>query len=183
MIAPTDEQSPTPGSALGPAPRPEPHGGASEPAQGGKIPHGVVRFVRAHERAAAPRYARAGDAGADLTAVRDATIAPGGGRAAVPTGLVIDVGDGFSAWVLPRSGLALRHGITCLNAPGLVDSGYRGELSVVLVNTDPTEPYVVRAGDRIAQLVVMATPQVHFFEVASLADSPRGSGGFGHTGR
>ncbi len=132
-----------------------------------------------------PSYARAGDAGADLYAREDARLPAGGGRALVPTGVVLALPHGFGGFVLPRSGLALRHGVTCLNTPGLVDPGYRGELAVLLVNTDPTDDYVVQRGDRIAQLVVMAVEPVEFevVERNRLPASERDVGGFGHTGR
>lgn len=131
-----------------------------------------------------PSYAREGDAGADLLARSDVVLPCGGGRAIVPTGVAVAIPDGYAGFVLPRSGLAARHGITCLNSPGLVDSGYRGELAVVLVNHDPTHDYTVRRGDRIAQLVVMRAGQVAFDVVAAdeLGASERGAGGFGHTG-
>lgn len=101
----------------------------------------------------------------------------------IPTGISVAIPDGYAGFVLPRSGLALRHGITCMNAPGLIDSGYRGELQVILVNTDPDEPFVVKVGDRIAQLVIMAVPSVRLVPVTALDDTERGRGGFGHTGR
>jgi dUTP diphosphatase len=131
-----------------------------------------------------PCYAREGDAGADLLARSDAVLPRGGGRAVVPTGVALAIPDGYAGFVLPRSGLAARHGITCLNTPGLVDSGYRGELKVVLVNHDPTHDYTVSRGDRIAQLVIMRAEQVAFDLVAAdeLGASERGAGGFGHTG-
>jgi len=133
----------------------------------------------------APTYAHVGDAGADLCARRATTILPRGGRALVPTGLKVAIPAGYAGFVLPRSGLALRHGITCLNSPGLIDSGYRGELAVILVNTDPEEAYEVRKGDRIAQLVVQPVETVRFNEVGEeeLEQAVRGEGGFGHTGR
>lgn len=130
-----------------------------------------------------PAYARAGDAGADLFARSGFVLAPGGGRALVPTGVAVALPDGYAGLVVPRSGLALRHGVTCLNTPGLIDSGYRGELAVLLVNTDSTEPYEGHRGDRIAQLVVVPVVTASFVAVASLDESERGSGGFGHTGR
>jgi dUTP pyrophosphatase len=132
-----------------------------------------------------PSYARAGDVGADLYARRDARLPAGGGRALVPTGVVMALPPGCGGFVLPRSGLALAHGVTCLNAPGLVDPGYRGELAVLLVNTDPTDDYVVQRGDRIAQLVVLAVEPVEFevVERERLPASERDVGGFGHTGR
>ena len=105
---------------------------------------------------ALPAYAHAGDAGADLVARTAVTLEAGGGRALVPTGIAIAVPDGYAGLVLPRSGLALKHGVTCLNAPGLIDAGYRGEVCVLLVNTDPSNEYEVHRGDRIAQLVVQS---------------------------
>jgi dUTP pyrophosphatase len=132
----------------------------------------------------APRYAREGDAGADLVARSGVELACGGGRAVVPTGVVVAIPEGYAGFVLPRSGLAARHGITCLNTPGLVDSGYRGELQVVLVNLDPSHDYEVSRGDRIAQLVILRADQVAFDLVTAdeLGTSERGAGGFGHTG-
>ena len=131
----------------------------------------------------APAYARSGDAGADLVARIDVTLAAGGGRALVPTGVALAIPEGYAGFVQPRSGLALRHGVTCLNTPGLIDSGYRDELAVLLVNTDPEAPYEVRRGDRIAQLVIQRVEQADFVEVEGLDDSERGLGGFGSTGR
>jgi dUTP pyrophosphatase len=129
-----------------------------------------------------PDYAHPGDAGADLRAAADMVLPPGG-RATVGTGLAVAVPDGYAAFVLPRSGLASRHGITVVNAPGTVDAGYRGEIRVVLLNTDPTEPFTVRRGDRIAQLVVQPVTRARFLDVAELPPTPRGEGGFGSTGR
>jgi dUTP pyrophosphatase len=131
-----------------------------------------------------PAYARAGDAGVDLMARSGAVLAPRGGRALVPTGVAVAIPPGHAGLVLPRSGLALRHGITCLNTPGLIDSGYRGELQVVLVNHDPEVEYTVQRGDRIAQLVVVRVEEVAFDVVPSdgLGEAERGTGGFGHTG-
>jgi dUTP pyrophosphatase len=129
-----------------------------------------------------PAYAHAGDAGADLVAAADVVLPPGG-RATVGTGMAMAVPDGYAAFVHPRSGLASRHGITVVNAPGTVDAGYRGEVRVVLLNTDPAEPFTIRRGDRIAQLVVQPVTRVRFLEVAELPVSPRGEGGFGSTGR
>ena len=129
-----------------------------------------------------PSYARPGDAGADLVAREDAELAPGGGRALVPTGVALAIPPGYAGFVQPRSGLALRHGVTCLNTPGLIDSGYRGEIKVLLVNTDPAEAFSVRRGDRIAQLVILAVAGAAFSVVDELPVSQRGEGGFGHTG-
>lgn len=130
-----------------------------------------------------PAYARPGDAGLDLLARQDVVLEAGGGRALVPTGLAIALPDGYAGFVQPRSGLALEHGITCLNTPGLIDSGYRGELRVILVNLDPTEAYTITRGERIAQLVVQAVEHVNFIEVDGLDESSRGADGFGSTGR
>lgn len=130
-----------------------------------------------------PTYARPGDAGADLVARVDVLLPAGGGRALVPTGTAIAIPEGWAGFVLPRSGLALRHGVTVANAPGLIDAGYRDELKVVLLNTDPLEAYQVHRGDRIAQLVLGQVGQAAFVATASLSASERGSGGFGHTGR
>jgi len=132
-----------------------------------------------------PAYAHQGDAGADLYAREPAVLAPGGGRALVPTGVALAIPEGYAGFVQPRSGLALRHGVTCLNTPGLIDAGYRDELCVLLVNTDPETPYEVARGDRIAQLVIQRVEEARFVEPGDdrLADSARGLGGFGHTGR
>lgn len=142
-----------------------------------------VPLVRIDPDLPVPSYAHEGDAGADLYAREAATLEPGGGRALVPTGVALAIPPGYAGFVQPRSGLALRHGVTCLNTPGLIDSGYRDELRVLLVNTDPKSSYEVRRGDRIAQLVIQAVEEVKFVEDADLSDSPRGLGGFGHTGR
>ena len=130
----------------------------------------------------APTYAHPGDAGADLYAREEAILAAGGGRALVATGVALALPEGYAGFVQPRSGLALRHGVTCLNTPGLIDSGYRDELKVLLVNTDPSASYVVHRGDRIAQLVIQEVARADFVEGA-LPVSSRGTGGFGHTGR
>jgi dUTP pyrophosphatase len=142
-----------------------------------------VELVQLDPELPLPAYARLGDAGADLFARTGVTIGPGGGRAVVPTGVAVAIPPGYAGFVQPRSGLALRHGVTVLNAPGLIDSGYRDELRVLLVNTDPADPYEVRRGDRVAQLVVKAVAQVEFVPVEGLAGSERGLGGFGHSGR
>ena len=143
----------------------------------------AVPVVRLDPELALPSYARVGDAGADLVARADHVLAAAGGRALVPTGIAIALPDGYAGFVLPRSGLALRHGVTCLNTPGLIDCGYRDELKVLLVNTDPHEEYRVERGDRIAQLVVQRVEQARFDVVDSLPPSERGLGGFGHSGR
>ena len=130
-----------------------------------------------------PAYAKPGDAGIDLVAREDAELAPGGGRAMVPTGIAVAIPKGYAGFVQPRSGLAAKHGVTCLNTPGLIDSGYRGEICVILVNLDPDEPHKVVRGDRIAQLVIQAVEHVAFREVDALDETERGDGGFGHSGR
>jgi dUTP pyrophosphatase len=129
-----------------------------------------------------PAYAHPGDAGADLRAAEDVVLPPGG-RAVVRTGLAVAVPEGYAAFVHPRSGLAARHGIALVNAPGTIDAGYRGEVRVVLLNTDPGEPFKVRRGDRIAQLVVQPVVRARFVAADELPPSPRGDGGFGSTGR
>lgn len=129
-----------------------------------------------------PQQAHAGDAGVDLYAREDTVLAPNGGRALMPTGIAIAIPLGYAGFVLPRSGLALNHGIGVVNAPGLIDSHYRGELKVVLLNTDPARPYHVHRGDRIAQLVIQRVEDVTWVEVDALDENNRG-GGFGHSGR
>jgi dUTP pyrophosphatase len=131
-----------------------------------------------------PAYARPGDAGADLAARQDVVLAARGGRALVPTGIALAIPPGHAGLVMPRSGLALRHGVTCLNTPGLIDVGYRGEIQVLLVNHDQEEDYTVRRGDRVAQLVIVRVEEAAFSLVAleGLGEAARGAGGFGHTG-
>ena len=133
---------------------------------------------RLREDAVLPDRAYSGDAGLDLTACERYELGPGE-RAVVPTGLAVAIPEGYAGFVQPRSGLASEHGITIVNTPGLVDSGYRGELRVVLLNTDPREPFVVEQGMRIAQLVVVPVPGVELVEVAELPESERGVRGFG----
>jgi dUTP pyrophosphatase len=128
-----------------------------------------------------PRYARVSDAGLDLHAAERVVIEPGA-RALVGTGLAIAIPPGFAGLVLPRSGLALRSGVTVLNAPGLIDAGYRGEVRVLLINHDPAAVFVVERGERIAQLVVTAVESVELVEVDELSATERGTGGFGSTG-
>ena len=129
-----------------------------------------------------PRYAKGGDAGADIVSRIDITLAPGE-RALVPTGIAIALPDGYVALVHPRSGLAIKHGVTMVNAPGTVDAGYRGELQCILINHDKNESVSFKRGDRIAQLVVQKVERAEFVEVRELPGSGRGSGGFGSTGR
>lgn len=128
-----------------------------------------------------PRYAHPGDAGADLMAAEGATLAPGE-RALIGTGVSIALPEGYAAFVVPRSGLAAKHGITVVNSPGTVDAGYRGEIKVTLLNTDQRETFVVEPGDRIAQVIIMPVSRAVFTPVAELPDSVRGTGGFGSTG-
>lgn len=130
-----------------------------------------------------PSYARRGDAGLDLVARSDVELAPAGGRAVVPTGIAVAIPEGYAGFVQPRSGLARDHGVTCLNTPGLIDAGYRGELQVLLVNTDPDAVHHIRRGERIAQLVVQRVEHVVLRPVEHLPESERGRGGWGHSGR
>lgn len=129
-----------------------------------------------------PTTAHEGDAGVDLYARQDATIPAGGGRLVMPTGIAIALPLGYAGLVVPRSGLALKHGVTLVNTPGVIDSGYRGELKVVMINTDPVADYAVVRGDRIAQLLVQPIETVEWIQVDRLDDFDRG-GGFGHSGR
>jgi dUTP pyrophosphatase len=133
---------------------------------------------RLRDEATLPSQAYVGDAGLDLAACDRHEVGPGE-RAVIPTGLAVEIPAGYAGFVLPRSGLAARHGITLLNAPGLIDSGYRGEVLVVFHNTDANDTFVVERGMRIAQLVVMAVPELRLVEQAELAHSERGERGFG----
>jgi dUTP pyrophosphatase len=141
-------------------------------------PHGIDVLLTG---ATVPSYAHPGDAGADLVAAEAVELAPLT-RATVGTGTAIALPDGYAAFVVPRSGLAARHGITIVNSPGTVDAGYRGEIRVTLLNTDPEVPYSVAVGDRIAQLIVMPVTRARFVPVERLPGSHRGEGGFGSTG-
>lgn len=140
-----------------------------------------VLLQRLTEDAEVPTYARPGDAGADLVTTVDVVLAPGQ-RALVPTGIAIALPPGYAAFVHPRSGLAARCGLSIVNAPGTVDAGYRGEISVLLVNLDPRTPVRLSKGDRIAQLVVQAVERAEFRVVEDLPPSERGAGGYGSTG-
>lgn len=131
--------------------------------------------------ASVPEYAHPGDAGADLTASASVVLEPGA-RATVPTGVSIALPDGYVAFVVPRSGLAAKHGITIVNSPGTVDAGYRGEIRVTMLNTDAEQAFTIEAGDRIAQLIVMPVSRATFIPVHKLPGSHRGEGGFGSTG-
>jgi dUTP pyrophosphatase len=129
-----------------------------------------------------PIYAKGGDAGADIVSAVEITLAPGE-RALVPTGISIALPDGYVALVHPRSGLAIKHGVTMVNAPGTVDAGYRGELKLILINHDPSESVSFKRGDRVAQLVIQQVERAEFIEVQELPGSGRGTDGFGSTGR
>jgi dUTP pyrophosphatase len=141
----------------------------------------TLRVRRLDARAVLPTRAHHDDAGLDLYALEDSTLAPGE-RASVPTGVAVEIPDGHAGLVLPRSGLALSHGIALVNAPGLIDPGYRGEVRVLLLNTDRTEPFGISAGDRIAQLLVVRAELATVVAVEELSQSRRGVGGFGSSG-
>ena len=140
-----------------------------------------VPIVRLDLELPLPSYAHPGDAGLDLRARDSGVVPPAVGRLLMPTGISIAIPLGYAGFVLPRSGNALKHGVTVANAPGLIDSAYRGEIKVVLLNTDPHEPFHIHRGDRIAQLVLQRVEEVQWHEVESLDGDDRG-GGFGHTG-
>jgi dUTP pyrophosphatase len=129
----------------------------------------------------APRYQHEGDAGLDLPSRVDVTLQPGE-RATVPTGIAVAIPRGYAGFVLPRSGLATRHGIALVNSPGLIDAGYRGEVAIVMINTDRLEVFHIKRGDRIAQLVIQQVVEATTIEVEELDETARGSGGFGSTG-
>jgi dUTP pyrophosphatase len=155
---------------------------ATDPTPPAQPPGRVEVLVRRTDPGlVAPAYAQPSDAGADLVAARDVTLAPGE-RAVVGTGVSIALPEGYAAFVHPRSGLAARHGVTLVNAPGTIDAGYRGEIKVVLINTDRSETIRLSRGDRIAQLVVQRVEHAVFREVTGLPESVRGVGGFGSTG-
>jgi dUTP diphosphatase len=142
-----------------------------------------IRVQRLDPELPLPRQQHADDAGYDLHARESVVLAAGGGRALVPTGLAVAIPSGYAGFVLPRSGLALDHGVTCLNTPGLIDPLYRGELKVLLVNTDPTDAYAVTRGDRVAQLVIQRVELVEWLAVDQLDVTTRDTFGFGSTGR
>ncbi|MCZ7536492.1 MAG: dUTP diphosphatase [Acidimicrobiia bacterium] len=141
-----------------------------------------IEILRVGPDSPLPAVAHPGDAGYDLRAREGAVLHAAGGRAAIPTGVALAIPAGYAGFVQPRSGLALRHGVTCLNTPGLIDSGYRDEIRVILVNLDAVEDYEVHPGDRIAQLVIQRVEEAGWREVASLGSTQRGLGGFGSTG-
>jgi len=141
-----------------------------------------VPIVRLDPDLPLPSYARSGDAGLDLRARVDGVVAARGGRLLMPTGIAIAIPLGYAGFVLPRSGNSLKHGLTIANAPGLIDSAYRGEVQLILLNTDAVEPFVITRGDRLAQLVIQRVEEVDWHVVESLDGEDRG-GGFGHSGR
>jgi dUTP pyrophosphatase len=141
-----------------------------------------VLITRLDDSIPLPTYAKAGDAGADIVSRVDITLKPGE-RALVPTGISIALPDGYAAFVHPRSGLAIKHGVTMVNAPGTVDAGFRGELQCIMINHDAHESISFKRGDRIAQLVIQKVERAEFVEVKELPGSGRGTGGFGSTGR
>ncbi|HWP43263.1 MAG TPA: dUTP diphosphatase [Blastocatellia bacterium] len=140
-----------------------------------------IQFRLLDEELPAPCYQHKGDAGFDLPSRVDLVLGPGE-RASVPTGIAVAIPRGYAGFVLPRSGLASRHGIALVNSPGLIDSGYRGELAVVLLNTDRREPFHIKRGSRIAQMVIQRVEEAALFKVAALDQTERGEGGFGSTG-
>lgn len=140
-----------------------------------------VQIKRLDKDLPIPQYAKSGDAGVDIYARIDCTLAPGQ-RAMVPTGIAIALPDGYVCFAHPRSGLAAKHGISIVNAPGTIDAGYRGEVQIILINTDTQHTFEIKRGDRIAQLVFQKVEHANFHEVEELPDSERGRDGFGSTG-
>lgn len=140
-----------------------------------------VQVKRLYPEVPLPKYGKAGDAGADITTRIDFTLKPGE-RALIPTGLAIAIPYGYAAFVHPRSGLAIKHGVSMVNTPGTIDAGFRGELQIILINHDLTEAISFNKGDRIAQLVIQKVESANFLEVDELPDSERAAGGFGSTG-
>ena len=141
-----------------------------------------MRFRRIDPETAIPRYAHEGDAGCDLQSSAELVLQPGE-RALVPTGIAVSIPEGYAGFIQPRSGLAARHGISIVNTPGLIDSNYRGEIKVILVNLDPDTPFEISRGDKICQLVFQKVERADFVEVDELDGTARGDGGFGSTGR
>ena len=141
-----------------------------------------VEFIKIDPEAPAPAYAQAGDAGCDLTSRINVVLQPGE-RALLPTGIAVSIPEGYAGFVQPRSGLAARHGVSIVNTPGLIDSHYRGEIKVILVNLDMSEPFILNRGDKVCQLVIQEVEQARFTEVEKLDVTERGTGGFGSTGK
>jgi dUTP pyrophosphatase len=146
-----------------------------------RLQHTALPVQRLDPRAILPTRAHPGDAGLDLHALEPAELEPGE-RASIPTGIAVAIPEGYAGLVLPRSGLAARHGISLVNAPGLIDAGYRGEIRVLLVNTDPSRSWTLQAGERIAQLVISPVVLPDLEEVTELSSTSRGVGGFGSSG-
>lgn len=142
----------------------------------------IVQIQRLDKELPLPQYTKDGDAGMDIYSTIDHVLAPGE-RGVIPTGIAIALPEGYVALAHPRSGLAAKNGISIVNAPGTIDSGYRGEIKIILINTDPHDSFAVRRGDRIAQLVFQKFESARFFEVDELPQSQRGEGGFGSTGK
>ena len=140
-----------------------------------------LRVRRLDGRVELPAYAYAGDAGLDLRSAEDVTLEPGE-RRRVSTGLAVAMPDGYAGFVMPRSGLALREGLSMANTPGLIDAHYRGELKICAINLDPSRPIRIERGERVAQLVIIKVPRVELVEVSSLDETDRGTGGFGSSG-
>lgn len=140
-----------------------------------------IRIKKLTEEAIIPQYANDGDAGLDVCSIDDIEINPGQ-RKFIHTGLAIEIPEGFAGFMQPRSGLAIKHGISIVNTPGLIDSGYRGELKIILINTDKNEPFHISKGDRVAQLVIQEVPHINLIEVDDLNTSKRGEKGFGSSG-
>ena len=145
------------------------------------MPRVTVPVKRLDDTLALPEYAYVGDAGLDLRSAEDAVLKPFQ-RQALSCGIAVAIPAGYAGFVLPRSGLAAKHGISILNAPGLIDSNYRGEIKVILINLDSEQSFEIKRGDRIAQLVILETPPVELSEVSNLDDTTRGQGGFGSSG-
>jgi dUTP pyrophosphatase len=143
---------------------------------------GQIPLLRLDPELPMPRRAHPGDAGVDLYSAVDVSIAPGGGRELIPTGIAVALPHGTVGLIHPRSGLAAKHGLTVINTPGTIDAGYRGEIMVCLLNTDPSTPIEISRGDRIAQLLVQRVELPDFVEVPFLNETPRGRGGYGSTG-
>ncbi|MDR0888656.1 MAG: dUTP diphosphatase [Coriobacteriales bacterium] len=141
----------------------------------------TLAIKRLDKRTPMPAYAHVGDAGLDLTAAENLTIAPGE-RRLIPTGIAVAIPEGYAGFVQPRSGLAIKQGMSIVNTPGLIDSSYRGEIKVIAINTDQHDTIDVHAGDRIAQLVILQVPKVSIKEVDTLSETERGQGGFGSSG-
>ena len=141
----------------------------------------TVGVIRLDDEAPLPSYAHDGDAGADLATMRDLVIEPGE-RVMAATGIAVAIPDGYAGFIYPRSGLAARHGLSMVNSPGVIDAGYRGEITVCLINTDPRTPIQLQRGDLVAQMVIQQVARAEFIEVEALPDSERGSGGYGSSG-